>query len=548
MLDIDYLSEIQNPFSELDQEVPPVISSVRWSHSQSNALFHEKLESAKDKIPEILPPLVAAAWPAGHKVDIRPRVTDKISKQKCLVDSGSAITAIAAGPDDIVNPSLALAAANGSLIECCGYKTVTFRFGRKSYEIKAAIAKIEDTILGWDFIKKHKLSFKWEGEDCFLWDRKANAKQLLEFATYPLQNRPHLHSIQAIPSRASENADFIFSMAAMAELGNDPVAPEKVPDEYRKLLDKYPALLETSFKAKSNGKTVIHYIHTKGKPCSAKLRPLMKGSPKEVKGKENWQELVDLGIVEPVDVNKPTLWTSALHLQPKKCGNFRCCSDFRALNNQTELDHFPLPHLQKFTHQLHGSKVFTKLDIRKAYHHLEVAKEHRHKTATITPWGCFQYVKMPMGLRNASQSYQRYMSSVLQGLDNVYCYLDDVLIHTKTEAEHDHAVEEVFKRLSDAGLSLSLDKCQFAKSSLEFLGYIVDHKGITPLPKKTEAISKFPEPSKQKELLGFLGSLNYFRHCLGKLKKPGHPDRLAAEVLAPLYQNSHGSHAEAIQI
>ena len=105
MLDIDYLSEIQNPFSELDQEVPPVISSVRWSHSQSNALFHEKLESAKNEIPEILPPLVAAAWPAGHKVDIRPRVTDKISKQKCLVDSGSAITAIAAGPDDIVNPS-----------------------------------------------------------------------------------------------------------------------------------------------------------------------------------------------------------------------------------------------------------------------------------------------------------------------------------------------------------------------------------------------------------------------------------------------------------
>ena len=80
MLEFDYLSEIQSPFSELDQEVPPVISSVRWSHSQnqSNALFQQKLESAKDRIPETLPPLVAAAWPAGHKVDIRPRVTDKI--------------------------------------------------------------------------------------------------------------------------------------------------------------------------------------------------------------------------------------------------------------------------------------------------------------------------------------------------------------------------------------------------------------------------------------------------------------------------------------
>ena len=215
----------------------------------------------------------------------------------------------------------------------------------------------------------------------------------------------------------------------------------------------------------------------------------MKGSPKEVKGKQNWQELVDLGIVEPVDVSKPTLWSSALHLQPKKCGNFRCCGDFRGLNERTELDNFPLPHLQKFTHQLHGSCFFTKLDICKAYHHLEVAKEHRHKTTVLTPWGAFQFVKMPMGLKNASQSYQRYMSSVLEGLDGVYCYLDDVLIHTKTEEEHRKLVEEVFKRLSEAGLSLSLDKCQFAQSELEFLGYRVNCKGITPTPKKTAAIS-----------------------------------------------------------
>ena len=205
-----------------------------------------------------------------------------------------------------------------------------------------------------------------------------------------------------------EEAENLFSMSAMQNI--DPAAesgtadPEKIPQRYQELLDKYPNLLKTEFSAKSKGKPVIHYIHTKGKPCTAKMRPLMKGSPKEVMGKEAWMELLELGIIEPVDVSKPTLWSSALHLQPKASGGLRPCGDFRGLNNLTETDQFPLPHLQKFTHQLHGSKHFTKLDICKAYHHLEVAKEHRHKTTVLTPWGAYQFVKMPMGLKNASQS------------------------------------------------------------------------------------------------------------------------------------------------
>ena len=127
------------------------------------------------------------------------------------------------------------------------------------------------------------------------------------------------------------------------------------------------------------------------------------------------------------------------------------------------------------------------------------------------------------------------MSSVLQGLDNVYCYLDDVLVFHEDEEQHFKAVEEVFRRLREAGLSLSLDKCQFARPSLEFLGYSVSQDGIQPTKRKTQAISKFPEPQKQKDLLGFLGALNYFRHCLGKLEKSD-KSLSAAEILAPLYQ------------
>ena len=331
----------------------------------------------------------------------------------------------------------------------------------------------------------------------------------------------------------------ILSDESLSENLADGKVSEKseIPSEYQALLEKYQKLLKTEFTATSKGKKVIHYIDTgHHKPCSAKLRPLMEGSPKEVKGKEAFMELVDFGIVEPVDISKPTLWTSALHLQPKPSGGLRPCGDFRGLNSKTQMDKYPLPHLQKFTHKLHDSKIFTKLDIKKAYHHVEIAEQDRHKTAVLTPWGCYQFKKMAMGLANASQSYQRYMDSVLQGVENAYCYLDDVLIFGNNPADHYKTVEEVFRRLSEAGLSLALDKCQFAVSSLEFLGYQVDKNGITPLPKKVSAINKFPEPTKQKELLGFLGSLNYFRHCLGKLTRPGEAAKSAAEILAPLYQ------------
>ena len=461
------IKQIHTPFYHTNESEVPSIASVKWCPSNKQKLhetFQNQIRAEIEKvaeynplvsIPEILPSVAASEWPDGHQgFDTRPRFLDPLSGNHCLIDSGSAITAIAAGPDDKVRPDLALVAANGTLIECCGYKKVTFQIGRKQYEITAAIAKIKDTIIGWDFIKKFRLSFWWSNwGDCYLYDRKAKIKKLLEYVTLPHQSRPHLESIRVLEE--SFTPAMCFDVAAMANCDSADTSSAdaekfKIPPEYQTLIDRYPSLLKSEFIAKSNGQNVIHYIDTaQNKPCSARLRPLMKGSPKEIKGKEAWMELVEFGIVEPVDVSKPTLWTSALHLQPKKCGGMRPCGDFRQLNGKTQMDKYPLPHLQKFTHKLHGSSIFTKLDIKKAYHHVEIAEEHRHKTAVLTPWGCWQFKKMAMGLANASQSYQRYMDSVLQGLDNVYCYLDDVLIFAKSEAEHLQTVEKVFQRLSE---------------------------------------------------------------------------------------------------
>ena len=129
----------------------------------------------------------------------------------------------------------------------------------------------------------------------------------------------------------------------------------------------------------------------------------------------------------------------------------------------------------------------------------------RHKTCVTTPWGLFNFKRLAMGMQNSAQSFQRLLDSVLSGLSNVFAYLDDILIYSSSEKEHLKTIEELFRRLSKAGLAIALDKCEFGVKSLDYLGYTISSRGIRPVEKKIEAIQKFPVPEKQKQLLGFLG-------------------------------------------
>ena len=158
------------------------------------------------------------------------------------------------------------------------------------------------------------------------------------------------------------------------------------------------------------------------------------------------------------------------------------------------------------------------------------------KTAVKTPWGVYFFKRLAMGLSRSAQTFQRVVEHVLDGLDGVFVYLDDMLVHTD-KASHDAKLEEVFNRLKNAGLSISLDKCRFAKDKIDYLGYEVSEAGIRPLEKKVGCIKKFPTPTKQKELLHYLGAVNYFRASLGHLPAENEADkpRPAAEILMPLY-------------
>ena len=143
-----------------------------------------------------------------------------------------------------------------------------------------------------------------------------------------------------------------------------------------------------------------------------------------------------------------------------------------------------------------------------------------------------------MGMMNSSQSFQRHIDDVLRDIPDCFVYQDDVLVFSKDEASHLRTIKTILKRLDDAGLTLSLSKCEFGKESLDYLGYTVSAQGLKPIQKKIAALENFPEPSKQKQLLGFLGALNYYRSSLPRSQPtPSHPEpRSPAQVLDPLYK------------
>ena len=186
-------------------------------------------------------------------------------------------------------------------------------------------------------------------------------------------------------------------------------------------------------------------------------------------------------------------------------------------------DTFAIPHIHGCNSNLRNCKVFTCIDLRKAYHQILMNEADICKTAVVTPQGCMEYLVMPFGLKCASQTFQRFLNSLLRGIPGAYAYLDDILIGSPDEQSHIKDVRAVLERLNEAGLKINIEKSQFFREHLDFLGYHIDAEGIRPSKSKVEALNDFPVPTTIGGVKRFLGMLNFYNRFvkdLGRLQQP----------------------------
>ena len=177
------------------------------------------------------------------------------------------------------------------------------------------------------------------------------------------------------------------------------------------------------------------------------------------------------------------------------------CVDFRKINDlQPQVRRVdsatsgnillvPLPKIDEMYAVLHGANIFTTLDLRSSYYHINLDEESKAKTAFVTPFGKYEFNSVLFGLAQVPAYFQQLISMVLQDCrDFVMAYLDDIIIFSRTLEEHLKHIEIIFQKLKAAGLKLKESKCDFFKSEIHYLGHLISDKGIQPLPEKLDTI------------------------------------------------------------
>ncbi|KAL7870478.1 hypothetical protein SRHO_G00079750 [Serrasalmus rhombeus] len=227
-------------------------------------------------------------------------------------------------------------------------------------------------------------------------------------------------------------------------------------------------------------------------------------------------------------------YASPIVLVKKKDGSLRMCVDYRQLNAKTRKDAFPLPRIEESLDALSGARWFSTLDLASGYNQVPVAEEDRAKTAFCTPFGLFEWNRMPFGLCNAPGTFQRLMERLFgdQQCQSLLLYLDDIVIFSSTVTQHLERLDLVLGRLQHEGLKAKLEKCFFFQREVSYLGHVISDQGVATDPSKIQAVAGWRTPSTVSELRSFLGFSSYYRRFVegfAKLAAPLH--KLVAEMV-----------------
>ncbi len=394
----------------------------------------------------------------------------KLSGISFLIDSGAHVSLI---PLSFVSElprtdcKDTLVAANNSSIEVYGKVVLSVQLEEGlTVHWQFIVAKISQPIIGLDFLNRHKLAL-------FAHDRyllHEETKQHISLIT-----RLHVSALHSNVTTAVNNEKPVKTMHRIETTTNIPV--------------------------------------------SSRTRPLF--AEKLTAAKTVFQKLLAKGVIRP----SKSAWSSPLHMVLKANGSWRPCGDYRLLNNITVPDRYPLPRIENFTTNCRDCKIFSTLDLEAGYNQVAMHPDDIPKTAITTPFGLYEYCKMPFGLKNSAQTFQRFMNGILGQLPFVFSYVDDILIASRNESDHNVHLKTVLQILQNNGLTINKDKCKFHKKNLVFLGHTINANGIQPRTDKIEAFKKLSPPQDKHALQKFIGGLTYYIRFIPKLAillKPFH--------------------------
>ncbi|KAL0551618.1 hypothetical protein IC582_010707 [Cucumis melo] len=304
-------------------------------------------------------------------------------------------------------------------------------------------------------------------------------------------------------------ASVVDTREADVSLSSEPVVRD-YPDVFPEELPGLPPHREVEFAIELEPGTV---------PIS---RTPYRMAPAELKElKVQLQELLDKGFIRP----SVSPWGAPVLFVKKKDGSMRLCIDYRELNKVTVKNRYPLPRIDDLFDQLQGATVFSKIDLRSGYHQLRIKDEDVPKTAFRSRYGHYEFIVMSFGLTNAPAVFMDLMNRVFREfLDTfVIVFIDDILIYSKTEAEHEEHLRMVLQTLRDNKLYAKFSKCKFWLKQVSFLGHVVSKAGVSVDPAKIEAVTGWTRPSTVSEVRSFLGLAGYYRRFVENFSRIATP-------------------------
>ncbi|XP_041360993.1 uncharacterized protein K02A2.6-like [Gigantopelta aegis] len=291
------------------------------------------------------------------------------------------------------------------------------------------------------------------------------------------------------------------SLTCFATRGN--ASSDEPTSDSVSIPDRFPQLFSDKIGKVKGFKHKIK-VRSDVKPVQQKLRRLPFAVRNAVSAE--LKKLENSDIIERIDASE---WISPIVVAWKKDGSVRVCVDLRKPNEAIIEDRYPLPNIDEMISEMHGATHFSKLDLKSAYHQLELVESSRDLTAFITHEGLFRFKRVCFGLSSAPSCFQKMMSTILCNVPGVQCFIDDVIVYGRTKAEHDRNLNLVLQRLTDAGLTLN-DKCEFNVPSLTVLGHVISKDGVRPNPDLVKAISDAPVPTNKDQLRSVLGLCGYY--------------------------------------